>query len=224
VVLGRCVGQGHYKDVYRIRGHQQVLKLLKEHSESPRAKRDILLEVDSEAKLRELDIDVATTRDHDPEGCWIITDYVPDRTIAELIRTRSPSMVHCDLVEATAHVIERLRGVDSMMDMGTPNWAFRNTATGPRLIALEAAIKPHNGDPLWFERIYLPLWTMHLADVRLEGGSHRDSFRIDRGNVEKLRAAWAHEETFTAWRGCFGQTLPELGRPWVIVESNERRA
>jgi len=219
VVLGMRVGRGHYKDVFRIRGREHVLKILNDHSQHAQGRRGILLEVEGEAKLRELGIAFAASSAHDPEGRWIITEHVPERTIADLIRLRSRAMLSAELAEATAHVIERLRSASCMMDMGTPNWSLRHTVSGPRLVALEAAIKSDNGDPLWFECTYLPLWIMHLARIELRAGSHRDLFRITADDLENLQDAWALDEAFAEWRQRFGAKLPDPHPPWTVVDT-----
>ncbi|MFC1888285.1 hypothetical protein ACFL4G_00875 [Thermodesulfobacteriota bacterium] len=208
VNLCQFVGSGREKDVYRIRGRNEVIKI------QTRGRPKVLEDPKYENILKELGIAYAASHQYDPERKWIIQEYVPEPTIGSLIKSDSELIFKDQLVYALFVLQEKLRKADAWMDMNPGNWVLRNSQP-PYLLSLEpAVVMPADDEWPPFQNTFLLFWI-----------GHRRPFHITAEELQRLRKSWEQDKKFLFWRKYFGPSLPEPGMHWKIcaVPSRTKR-
>jgi hypothetical protein len=196
--LDKLVGRGREKDVYRIAGRQEVIGINKLQQSN------IVMEVRNEEILRSMEIDSVRTLRYDPQGRWIIKEYIPEPTVSDLLRSGSNVVFQEPLVLALTALLEKLRRAGMWMDMGPNNWVLRFRGDTPYLLNLEApGLEPVREGAPRFENVFLPMWVGYPIPILMSAGQEQE-----------LRKQWRKADEFVFWRKHFGETLPEPDREW----------
>lgn len=195
VKLSRMVGKGKDKYVYKIRGQEQAVKVLRQNNRGDNS--SILREAQHEKILHDYGIESAPCLRYDPNGNWIIKEYVRDPTVRALIESRSELVYSEALVSALFTLNERLRRANTWMDLNPSNWVLKFRGDASYLLSLEPVME--EGGFLPFPGLFLPLWIGKFNNLRMSAKRHRE-----------LKAAWEREGRFVFWRKYFGKKFPAV--------------
>ncbi|MFC1888283.1 hypothetical protein ACFL4G_00865 [Thermodesulfobacteriota bacterium] len=176
---------------------------------SPGDRNALLEEVKGERILRDLNIDFAPCYRYDPEGNWIIKEFVSKPTVRFLIESGSQISFQEPLISAFFALIEKLRSAECEMDMDPGNWVLKYRDEGAYLLSLEPSVLKSNGQHKRpsVESTALPTWL-----------GHRPSYRISASQLSALKRNWETEEKYIYWRKYFGPTFPQLSSYWEISQ------
>jgi len=198
LALNKFVGHGREKHVYKIRGRQEVIGIKKGD------RGHLLEEVRNEKVLRKLGIDYAHALRHDPEGKWIIKEYIPEPTVRDLLRSGSEIIFQEPLVQALTVLLDKLSGAGMWMDLGPDNWVLKFKGKTPYLLTLEApGVDAVDETSPAFESVFLPMWVGYPIPIFMS-----------QEQEQELKARWQRDDAFLFWRKHFGATLPEIDREW----------
>lgn len=202
--LSRLLGYGSEKLVFKISGRQEAIKVRRKKAKS--FQNSILQEIQHEQAFKKTGIDFARLHRFDPQGRWLIREYIPEPTIRQFLKANSETLYCQPLLDALTELLQKLGRARKMMDMNPANWVLRFKERRPILLSLEPILdfSVQNGWPS-FENVFLPLWL-----------GHHPPFRMKNKQWINWQRRWKIEPRYCLWRKYFGENFPELHHPWKI--------